>query len=129
MNDTAPEIAKLVRQRLMERSGFERVLMGSRMFDTAKAIVLASFPEGLTDIEIKGCLCERLYGNEVDVRAFVEHLRSLPPQLASETETKAQKSSPFWRPRIPICPTRKLHIFERSNLLDSLDPDVGPKGA
>ena len=85
MNDTDPEIAQLVRQRLLERSGFERVLMGSRMLEAAKAIVLASFPEGLTDIEIKERLCERLYGNEVDVRAFVEHLRSLTRQ---ETETK-----------------------------------------
>jgi hypothetical protein len=85
MNDTDPEIAKLVRQRLLERSGFERVLMGSRLFEAAKTIVLASFPQGLTDIEIKGLLCERLYGNEVDVRAFVEHLRSLPPQGSSRT--------------------------------------------
>lgn len=46
------------------------------MFDAARAMVLASFPGGLSEIEIKGRLCERLYGNEVDVKAFVEHLRS-----------------------------------------------------
>ena len=77
MNDTSPEIAALVRRRLLERSGAERVLMGSRMFDVAKTMALASFPEGLTDIEIKARLCERLYGNEVDISAFRQHLKSL----------------------------------------------------
>ena len=77
MNDTPTEIAELMRQRLMERSGAERVLMGSGMFEMAKAMILASFPEGLSDIEIKRRLCERLYGKEVDVDSFVDHLRSL----------------------------------------------------
>ena len=77
MNDTDPQIAKLVRRRLLERSGAERMLMGSRMFDVAKAMMLASFPEGLTDIQIKARLCERLYGDEIDANAFLQHLRSL----------------------------------------------------
>ena len=77
MNDTDSEIAGLVRQKLLERSGAERVLMGSQMFDAAKAMVLASFPQGLTKLEIKARLCRRLYGNEVDTEAFVRHLRSL----------------------------------------------------
>jgi len=47
------------------------------MFDAAKAMVLASFPQGLTKLEIKARLCRRLYGNEVDAEAFVRHLRSL----------------------------------------------------
>ena len=79
MNDTDPQIAELVRRRLLERSGPERILMGSQMFEVAKAIVLASFPVGLTDIEIKARLCERLYGDEVDVSAFLQHLRSMQP--------------------------------------------------
>jgi len=77
MNDTPTEIANLVRQRVMERSGAERILMGSGMFETVKALILASFPQGLSDIEIKRRLCDRLYGNEVNVDGFVEHLRSL----------------------------------------------------
>ena len=79
MNDTDPQIGELVRRRLLERSGAERMLMGSRMFDAAKAMMLASFPKGLTDIEIKARLCERLYGDEVDISAFLQHLRSLQP--------------------------------------------------
>jgi hypothetical protein len=49
--------------------------MGSRMFDVARAMVRASFPRSLSKIEIRERLCERLYGNEVDVAAFVENLR------------------------------------------------------
>ena len=48
MNDTEPEITELVRQRLLERSGTERIMMGSQMFDLAKAMIVASLPEGLT---------------------------------------------------------------------------------
>jgi hypothetical protein len=79
MNDTDPQIAELVRQRLMERSGAERVMMASGMFETARAMVLASLPAGLSEIEIKGLLVERFYGDEVDVQAFVEHLKALKP--------------------------------------------------
>lgn len=79
MNDTDPQIANLVRRRLLERSGAERILIGSRMFDVAKAMVLASFPGGLSEIEIKARLCERLYGHEVDISGFIQHLRSLEP--------------------------------------------------
>lgn len=84
MNDTDPQIAELVRRRLLERSGPERILMGSRMFDAAKAMVLASFPEGLSEIEIKARLCERLYGDEIDVPAFLNHLRSLQPDSTTK---------------------------------------------
>jgi hypothetical protein len=74
MNDTSPEIAAIVREQLLSRSGVERVVMGSRMFDVARTITLASFPSGLSEIETKVRLCERLYGNEVDVEAYLEHL-------------------------------------------------------
>ena len=76
MNDTEPEIAELVRQRMLERSGLERIIMGSRMFDAAKAMIVASLPEGLTPLELKEKLCERLYGDEIDVQGFIRHLRS-----------------------------------------------------
>ena len=77
MNDTPQVIAELVRAKLLARPGAERVLMGSRMFDVARAMVLASLPAGLSEIEVKGHLCKRLYGDEVKVEDFLEHLRSL----------------------------------------------------
>jgi hypothetical protein len=62
MNDTSPEIAELVRQKLMARSGAERFVMGTRMFDAARAVVLASLPAGLSPDELKRQLFQRVYG-------------------------------------------------------------------
>lgn len=74
MNDTSPNIAAIFRDQLLSRPGAERVVMGSRMFDVARTIALASFPPGLSEIETKRRLCQRLYGNEVNVEAYIEHL-------------------------------------------------------
>ena len=74
MNDTSPEIKKLVRNQLLARSGAERAQMGSRLFDVARAIVLASFPTNLPEIEKKVRLCERLYGDEINIDSFRAHL-------------------------------------------------------
>jgi hypothetical protein len=63
VTDTPPEIAELVRQKLMARSGEERFLMGVRMFDAARDIVLASLPAGLSPEELKRRLFQRLYGH------------------------------------------------------------------
>jgi hypothetical protein len=62
MTDTSPEIAERIRQELMARSGEERFLMGVRMFDAARDMVLASLPAGLSPEELKRQLFERLYG-------------------------------------------------------------------
>ena len=77
MNDTSPNIAVIFRKSLLSRPGAERVEMGSRMFDVARTIALASFPPGLSEIETKRHLCQRLYGNEVNVEAYIEHLVQL----------------------------------------------------
>jgi hypothetical protein len=66
-----------VRERALARSGAERVRMGSRMLDVARALLFDSFPSGLSELEIKHRVCERPYGNEADVQALVEHLRIL----------------------------------------------------
>lgn len=62
MTDTSPEIAEMVRARLMALSGAERFQMGARMFDAARRMVLASLPPGLSESEQKRLLFERLYG-------------------------------------------------------------------
>ena len=62
MTDTSPEIAEMVRVRLMALSGAERFRMGVQMFDAARRMVLASLPAGLTETERKRRLFERLYG-------------------------------------------------------------------
>ncbi|HEX7026239.1 MAG TPA: hypothetical protein VF268_03290 [Gammaproteobacteria bacterium] len=69
MNDTTPEIEKMVRDRYMQMTGEERFLIGIRMFDTARAIVLSSLPKDLSEKEKRRQLCERFYGAEAG-RAF-----------------------------------------------------------
>ena len=62
MTDTPPEIAEMVRARLMAHSGAERFRMGVEMFEAARRMVLASLPADLTETERKRRLFERLYG-------------------------------------------------------------------
>jgi hypothetical protein len=67
MTDTSPEIAALVRQKLMTHSAEERFLMGARMFDAARAMVLASLPAGLPPEMLKRQLFQRLYGQPLPI--------------------------------------------------------------
>lgn len=62
MNDTSREIADLVHAKLMARTNEERFLMGVRMFDAARAMVLASLPADLPSAQFKRLLFQRLYG-------------------------------------------------------------------
>jgi hypothetical protein len=64
MKDTSPEIAELVYQKLMARTPAERFIMGSRMFDAARAVALASFPPNLSELETKRRLFERIYAQQ-----------------------------------------------------------------
>ena len=61
MNDTSPEIERMVRERYAAMQPIERFLIGVSMFESARAIVLASLPAGLPPAELRSRLCERLY--------------------------------------------------------------------
>jgi len=63
MTDTPPEIERMVREKIMARSGEERFIMGAEMFDAALVMIHASFPPGLSETERKRRLFERLYGS------------------------------------------------------------------
>lgn len=65
MSDTSPEIAEMVRSRIMALSGEERFLIGIRMCDAARKMVLASLPMGLSETERKQQLYERWYGESL----------------------------------------------------------------
>jgi hypothetical protein len=65
MTDTPPEIAEMVRTRLMALSGAERFRMGVQMFEAARRMVLASLPAGLTETERKRQLFKRIYGEDL----------------------------------------------------------------
>ena len=61
MNDTSPEIERMVRKRYAEMEPVERLLIGVSMFEAARAIALASFAPGLSPLDLRRQLCERLY--------------------------------------------------------------------
>lgn len=61
MNDTPPEIAEMIRARLMAMPGAESFLMGISVFDAARDMVLASLLPNLSGEERKQRLFERLY--------------------------------------------------------------------
>jgi hypothetical protein len=65
MNDTTPEIAAMVHARMMAKTGEERFLMGIRMHEAARRMVMASFPPGISDVQRKQLLFERFYGGEL----------------------------------------------------------------
>ncbi len=62
VTDTPPEIAEMVRDRLMALSGEERMMMGVRSFEAAREMVLASLPPDLPPLELKRQLFQRIYG-------------------------------------------------------------------
>jgi hypothetical protein len=62
ITDTPPEIAEMVRERLMARSGEERFMMGVASFEAMREIVLASLPKNLSPEDRKRQLYQRIYG-------------------------------------------------------------------
>ena len=62
VTDTPPEIAEMVRARLMARSGAERFRMGAESFEAARRMILASLPPDLSPEERKRMLFQRIYG-------------------------------------------------------------------
>ena len=68
MTNTPPEIAEMVRTRLMALSDPERFLMGVRMCAAARRMVLASLPADLSESERKRLLFERFYGEPIPLQ-------------------------------------------------------------
>ncbi|MFC1590896.1 hypothetical protein ACFL43_00060 [Thermodesulfobacteriota bacterium] len=66
MRDTHPSAEKVYREKMMQRSSEERFVMGARMFESARRLVLASLPPGMSRAERSFQLFLRLYGNEID---------------------------------------------------------------
>jgi hypothetical protein len=66
VTDTRPDIERMVRDRIMARSGEERFIMGAQMFDSACEMVRASLPRNLSDMERRRLLFKRIYGKEIE---------------------------------------------------------------
>ena len=65
MTDTPPEVEQMIREKIMARSGEERFIMGALMFDSAREMIKASLPRGLSETEQRRLLFERIYGKEL----------------------------------------------------------------
>ena len=65
MTDTAPAIQRLFRDRIMARSGQERLIMGAETFEAARQIILSSFPPHLSERQRREQLYRRIYNQEL----------------------------------------------------------------
>jgi hypothetical protein len=66
MTDTTPEIERIVREKIMGRSGEERLIMGAEMFESAVQMAKASLPPGLPIAEQRRRLFKQIYGKELE---------------------------------------------------------------
>ena len=62
MKDTSPEVNAMMFQKLMALSGVERMKMGFSMRASAKKMIEAGLPEGLSTEERNRMVYERMYG-------------------------------------------------------------------
>lgn len=70
VTDTPPEIERMVRNKIMARSGEERFIMGAEMFDSAREMVEASLPKNLSETERRRLLFKRIYGKELETGPY-----------------------------------------------------------
>jgi hypothetical protein len=70
MTDTSPEIERMVRNKIIARSGEERFIMGAEMFDSAREMVKASLPKNLSETERRRLLFKRIYGKELKIESY-----------------------------------------------------------
>lgn len=83
--DTSPDVASRYRAMLLARSPSDRVVMACGMFDTARALVLASLPAPATQADRRIHLFVRTYGAEFDretAARVVDRLRRLDEPFA-----------------------------------------------
>jgi hypothetical protein len=70
VTDTPPAIEQEMRRKIMARSGEERFIMGSEMFESAREMVMASLPKDLSETERRRLLFERIYGKELKIGRY-----------------------------------------------------------
>jgi hypothetical protein len=75
MNDTSAEFSKRIADRHRSMTPAERWLAASSMFQTARKIVEASLPNGLTLEQRRLAVVRRLYENELPEAALIAHAR------------------------------------------------------
>ena len=71
LTDTPPEIESMVREKLMRLSGEERFIMAAEMFESARAMVKASLPRGLSETERRQEMFRRIYGADSGMEKLI----------------------------------------------------------
>jgi hypothetical protein len=87
MNDTSPEVERIYRSMLLQRSGEERLKMGCSMHATARALVCASVLEKdplASPAALRGALFLRFYGHEFNAEAREKILLALERDARQE---------------------------------------------
>jgi hypothetical protein len=67
VTDTPPEIQRMVREKIMALSGEMRFIMGAQMCESAREMVKASLPKGLSATDRRRLLFKRIYGKELSL--------------------------------------------------------------
>ena len=95
MNDTPPDAAARFASLLRERSGSDRVRMVSDMFDTARALVIASVKAqrpDISEVALRVEVFKRFYANDFspeELAAIVRRLEVEQPQESSSSSDAA----------------------------------------
>jgi hypothetical protein len=82
MNDTSPEMAERFQRVLRERSGSDRIRMVSDMFETARALVVASIKAhqpDISEVELRAHVFRRVYASDFtpeDLASIVDRLKT-----------------------------------------------------
>ena len=71
MNDTSPEMERIVTERYRRMSPDERMRIASSMFETARKIVESSLPPGMGRKERRLAWARRLYEGELPEKALL----------------------------------------------------------
>ena len=71
MNDTSPEMDKMVAERYEPMTPDQRMRIASSMFETARAIIESSLPLNLTRRERRLAFAKRLYAGELPDAALL----------------------------------------------------------
>jgi hypothetical protein len=86
MRDTTPEMAAMFRARWLALPAAQRMTFAADMFDTARAFIVASFPDGLSRLETQARLCERLYGPHLAAQYKAAGRRGAVPGMRPDSD-------------------------------------------
>jgi hypothetical protein len=73
VKDTSPAIEAMIDERYRRMTPDERVRIAASMYDTARAIVLSSLPQGLSRRERRLAFARRFYEGELPEAALIAY--------------------------------------------------------